>query len=393
MFQRTHFQKLTSRLKEPRKFIQVVIGPRQVGKTTLVRQVLQAQELPFLYQSADAVPNADTLWLEQQWQRARLQSKEAPEGFILAIDEVQKLNNWSETAKALWDEDSFQGRNIKLVLLGSSRLLIQKGLTESLAGRFETLYMSHWTLSEMQEAFGFSPEEFVWFGGYPGAAPLIGDENRWKQYVSNSLIETSISKDVLMLSRVDKPALMKRLFELGSLFSGQILSYNKMLGQLQDVGNTTTLSHYLELLDTAGLLGGIEKYAGNVIRSRASSPKFQVYNTALMSAQSPLSFSEIRQQPTEWGRWLESAVGAYLLAEAAEKGFQLYYWRERNQEVDFVLSYGKKVVGLEVKSGKKGTTAGMAAFRKKYPHAKVYLVGEAGIPWSEFLHLNPLSLF
>ena len=211
----------------------------------------------------------------------------------------------------------------------------------------------------MRDAFGMSENKFAWYGGYPGAASLIDNEPRWRAYVRDALIETSISKDILMLTRVDKPALMKRLFELGALYSGQILSYTKMLGQLQDAGNTTTLSHYLQLLSTAGLLSGIEKFDPATLRQRASSPKFQVHNAALMSAQTSESFQQVQATPNQWGRWVESAVGAHLLNASLTEDFRLFYWRQGNQEVDFVLEKGGKVIGLEVKSGSSGETPGM----------------------------------
>jgi len=381
-------------MAETRRFIQVIMGPRQVGKTTLITQFLDKVKPRFHFVSADAVAASDAIWLERQWETARLQmDQDSGLSFILVIDEIQKIDNWSETVKLLWDEDTRNKRNLKVILLGSSRLLLHKGLTESLAGRFETTYLGHWSFSEMHEAFGWDPNQFVWFGGYPGSAALIADEERWKQYVHQSLIETSISKDILMLTRVDKPALMKRLFELGCLYSGQILSYSKMLGQLQDAGNTTTLSHYLELLHTAGLLAGIEKYSANPIRKKSSSPKFQVHNTALISSQRSELFKEIAAKPDEWGRMVESSIGAHLINHSLTEGFTLHYWRERNDEIDFVMERKKKVIGLEVKSGNTQGGSGMAAFQKEFKPDKVLLIGSSGLPWQTFLQMNPTELF
>jgi uncharacterized protein len=394
MFERSVLQQFIKRIKEPRRFMQVVMGPRQVGKTTMITQLLKKITMPWLFESADAVPASTAVWLEQLWESARLkmalnQSVE----FLLVIDEIQKIDNWSEIVKRLWDEDSRQGKNIKVILLGSSRLLLQKGLTESLTGRFESTYLGHWSFTEMQHAFGWNASQYAWFGGYPGSAALIEDEERWKQYIKNSLIETSISKDILMLTRVDKPALMKRLFELGCLYSGQILSYTKMQGQLTDAGNTTTLSHYLNLLDTAGLLAGLEIYAADAIRKRASSPKFQVHNTALISAQRNEFFNEIVKEPAQWGRIVESSISAHLINHSLTENFKVYYWRHRNDEIDFVLEKRGKVIGLEVKSSTSGNTSGMAAFKNKYTPDKVLLVGNSGIPWQEFLHINPAEVF
>lgn len=394
MYQRPYFQELTARLKEPRKFIQVLMGPRQVGKSTLAEQVLQEFKLPFLSVSADAVPNTGDVWLEQQWEAARLQHQNSGAfDFILAIDEIQKINNWSEITKKLWDEDTRKKRNIKVILLGSSRLLLQQGLTESLAGRFETTYLGHWSFPEMQEAFGFTPEQYVWFGGYPGTATLIHDEDRWKKYVGDALIETSISKDILMLTRVDKPALLRRLFELGCLYSGQILSYTKIVGQLQDAGNTTTLAHYLHLLDTAGLLAGIEKFTGETLRQRSSSPKFQVHNTALLTAQQAANLDEVQYQPEIWGRWVEAAIGAHLVNHQLSEAYTVNYWRHRNHEIDFVLERKGKIIGIEVKSGATQKAKGMGAFKNQYDPDKILLVGNSGISWPEFLKTSPAQLF
>ena len=207
------------------------------------------------------------------------------------------------------------------------------------------------------------------------------------------MIETSISKDILMLTRVDKPALMKRLFELGCLYTGQILSFTKIVGQLQDAGNTTTLSNYLTLLDTAGLLAGIEKFAADVIRKRSSSPKFQVHNMALVSAQRNEAFSTILEKKQEWGRLVESAIGAHLINAALVYNFKVYYWRHRNDEIDFVLEKRGKVIGLEVKTNPIANTNGMNAFKKMYNPDQILMIGDGGIPWEEFLSINPNQLF
>lgn len=393
MFERPHLQQIIKRMAEPRKFIQVIFGPRQVGKTTLVNQMVKKYSFGSLVVSADAIDAYNTYWLEQQWELARIKlTQSGGEEFLLVVDEIQKIDNWSEKVKSLWDQDTKNNLPLKVIVLGSSRLLIQQGLTESLAGRFETTFMSHWSYSEMLAAFGWNEKQYVYFGGYPGAASLISDQQRWKQYVRESLIETSISKDILMLTRVDKPALMKRLFELSCTYSGQILSYNKMLGQLRDAGNTTTLSHYLTLLSTAGLVTGIEKYSSNIIRKKSSSPKFQVYNTALISALSNESFEDALQNPAFWGRLIESAAGAHLLNHSVSGDFALTYWREGNDEIDFVIEQ-KKLIGIEVKSGAVHNTSGMAAFKKKFNPDKLVVIGNIGLPWQEFLQMKPEELF
>lgn len=387
-FERTIFTHLLKRLQEPRRFIQVLAGPRQVGKTTLALQASQALTFPSHIASADAIGQKDLMWLEQQWEIGRLQlqnpseSKEA----LLILDEAQKIPQWSSTIKKLWDQDSLNKLPLKVLLLGSSPLLLQNGLTESLAGRFEVIPVPHWPFQEMKTAFGWSPEQFVFFGGYPGAAPLIADEKRWHDYVKDSLIETTVAKDILLMTRVDKPALLKRLLHLGCLYSGQIFSYQKMLGQLQDVGNTTTLTHYLELLSVTGMLTGLPKYVGTPVQQKASSPKLQVLNTALMSVMSEFSFPTALQHRDFWGRLVESAVGAHLINGARVHGISVFYWRDRNYEVDFVLQKEKKLVAIEVKSGRnKGSFSGMQKFAERFKPKRLLLIGKEGIPLEKFL--------
>jgi len=394
MFQRSVIKPLEVRIKEKRNFIQVIAGPRQVGKTTLISQLLERIEIPSMYISADGAGPQGAIWIEKHWEAARRTLiSEGTAELILVIDEIQKLENWSETVKKLWDEDTWNKIPLKLIISGSSRLLLQEGLTESLGGRFEVTYMGHWTLKEMQEAFGWSPEEYVWYGGYPGSAAIVDDEIRWKRYLSDSIVETSISRDILMLTRVDKPALLRRLFEMGVRYSGMELSYTKVLGQLQDSGNTTTLSHYLTLLGSAGLLSGIEKYSGSVARQRSSSPKFMVHNTALMSSSDTELFRGIREHPDKWGRYVESSVGAHLLDGHMKGYYRLFYWRKGNMEVDFVLVRDENILALEVKSGRTRNRSGLEQFRKEYPHARVMLIGDSGMPWQEFLKMGMGEVF
>ena len=381
---------LAARLAERRRFIQVVAGPRQVGKSTLVQQVTDASALPVHQASADEPTLRGADWIAQQWEAARLSIEDA-EGAVLVLDEIQKIPGWSETVKRLWDEDTRAKRPLKAVLLGSAPLLIAQGLTESLAGRFEVLPLSHWSYAEMRAAFGWPVDAYVFYGGYPGAAPLIGDPARWARYVLDSLIETSISRDVLLLTRVDKPALLRRLFELACRYSGQVLSYTKMLGQLQDAGNTTTLAHYLELLAGAGMVCGLPKYAGDAARSRGSSPKLQVLNTALMTAASGYTLAEARADREFWGRLVESAVGAHLANAAMRGECALHYWRERNHEVDFVVRAGRRLTAIEVKSGRAPQAhPGTAAFVQAFKPKRTLLVGGDGIALGDFL-MRPVA--
>ena len=387
-YSRPQFKTLRDRLAEPRRFIQAVTGPRQVGKTTLVQAVTEACGLPVRFASADEPTLRGPEWIGQQWDAARLMVRDAGRaGGLLVLDEIQKIPDWSEAAKRLWDEDTRARLSLKVVLLGSAPLLIARGLTESLAGRFEVLHLPHWSYTEMRGAFGWSVDEYVFYGGYPGAAPLIGDPARWSRYVIDSLIETTLARDVLLLSRVDKPALLRRLFQLGCSYSGQVLSFTKMLGQLHDAGNATTLAHYLELLAGAGMVTGLQKYAGETVRQRGSSPKLQVLNTALMTAPSGLDLAAARADPELWGRLTESAVGAHLANAAASGDVSLYYWRDRGQEVDFVARAGGKLTAIEVKSGRaRGAHPGMAAFAATFKPRRTLLVGAGGgITLEEFL--------
>jgi len=387
-YQRPQGRELARRLDEPRRFIQVVAGPRQVGKTTLVSQVVAASGLGAVQASADEPTLRGRDWLEQQWEAARslARVKGGRRAAVLVLDEIQKVHGWSETVKRLWDADTARRVRLKVVLLGSAPLLVERGLTESLAGRFELLRLTHWSFAEMRDAFGWTLERYLFFGGYPGGAGLVRDPARWARYIKDSLIETTISRDVLLLTRVDKPALLRRLFELACAYSGQVLSYQKMLGQLQDAGNTTTLAHYLELLAGAGMVTGIPKYSGDRARQRASSPKLQVLNTALMTAQAGLTPARLKADPALRGRLVESAVGAHLANAAGASQCELFYWREGHSEVDFVVKHRGRLVAVEVKSGRRrDSLPGLQAFSSAYPVGRKLLVGSDGIPLDEFL--------
>ncbi len=393
MYKRPIYQTLLKRVREPRRFIQVLAGPRQVGKTILARQVIDEVAIPSHYASADEPTLRDRNWIEEQWDLARLKitSDKRTKEALLVLDEVQKVTAWSEVVKRLWDEDTAARRCLKVVLLGSSPLLIQKGLTESLAGRFEIIPATHWSYAEIRDAFGWSHDQFIYFGSYPGAAELIEDEERWRRYIIDSLIETTISRDILLLTRVDKPALLRRLFQLACDYSGQVISYQKMLGQLQDAGNTTTLAHYLELLSGAGMVVGLPKYSGGRARQRGSSPKLQVMNTGLMTAPSSIPFEQAQEDRDFWGRLVESAVGAHLVNALRGTNAEVFYWRERNREVDFVVKSGRVTVAIEVKSGStKPVLPGMEALGKEFKISRKLLVGGDGIPIEEFL-LKPTT--
>lgn len=403
-FQRSYVTVLLERLAEVPSRLIAVFGPRQSGKTTIVQQALAQSPLVRRYEAVDepdtassaastprpAIPNPisdprDGQWLVRTWEESRHSAWESPGGAVLVLDEIQKIPRWSEIVKGLWDADRASGCPMHVVILGSAPLLMQSGLTESLAGRFEMIAVTHWSFAEMSAAFGFSVDEFVFFGGYPGTAPFIGDVDRWSRYVLASLVQPNIERDVLSMTRVDKPALLARLLELGTLYSGQELSFNKMLGQLQDAGNTTTLARYLDLLGAAGLLVGLAKHTERPVIRRSSSPKLNVLNTALMSAIARYSFDEARSDRTFWGRLCESAVGAHLLNSASSRT-AVRYWRDRGSEVDFVLQRGPRVIGIEVKSGRTMPRAlGASVFERRFDALPTVVVGEHGVPLEEIL--------
>jgi hypothetical protein len=352
--------------------------------------------LASIYATADGPLLEDRPWLEAQWHRARLEARKATAsgGALLVLDEIQKIRDRSEVVKRLWDEDSASGLPLRVLLLGSSALLVERGLSDSLAGRFETLRATHWSFLEMKQAFGVDLDSYIYFGGYPGAVPLLDDRDRWARYLLDSLVETTLSRDILLMRSVEKPHLLRRLFQLGCAYSGQILSFQKMLGQLQDVGNTTTLAHYLDLLEGAGLLAGIPKYSGDALRQRASSPKLQILNSALIAATVGPGFETTLAAPALWGRRVESAVGAHLFNGVAGTSLRVWYWRERDREVDFVLQHGSRLVALEVKSGApRERLRGLEAFGKKFHSASPLLVGEGGLPLEEFFATSPAALF
>lgn len=394
MYKRAEYQIIKHRLEEQRRFIQVVMGARQIGKSTVVKQVLKDLDVPYQLFSADNVPATNSAWISNCWAAVRsLKESKELENIILIIDEIQKIANWSEVVKKEWDDDTFHDRNIKVLLLGSSRVLLEKGLSESLAGRFEEIRMSHWSYSEMKECFGFSLDQYLFYGGYPGAASLINEDDRFQQYIQSSIIEATINKDILMDTPISKPALLRQTFELGAAYSGELLSLNKMLGSLQDAGNTATLSGYINLLDESGLLCGLQKFSIDTARRKASIPKLQVYNNALKMVYSPFTFEQAILDRKAWGHIFESGVGAYLVSQAFIHRFEVFYWRERNDEVDFILRKKGSVVAIEVKSNAEKRTEGLDKFRQLFNPKSLFIVGDGGVSVEDFLLMDLRKLF
>ncbi len=394
MYKRSEYHIITERLKEDRKFIQVVMGARQIGKSTVVKQVLKDIDLPYQFFSADNIPATKQSWISDCWDAVRsIKKSNNYESIILIIDEIQKISNWSEAVKKEWDADTFNDCDIKVLLLGSSRVMLEKGLSESLAGRFEEIRMSHWSFLEMKECFDFSLEQYIYYGGYPGAASLINDNDRFSQYIQSAIIDATINKDILMDTPINKPALLRQTFELGASYSGELLSLNKMLGSLQDAGNTVTLAGYINLLNESGLLCGLQKFSIDNARRKASIPKLQVYNNALRMVYNSSSFEQSLLDRKLWGRIFESGIGAYLTSQAFTHRFEVYYWRERNDEVDFILRKNNSLIAIEVKSNAEKNTSGLDKFRQNFNPDKAFIVGKGGITPEEFLSMNIKKLF
>jgi len=379
---------LLKRLQAGHQPVQIVLGPRQVGKTTALEQVAARWKGPSHYATADLPAPPDADWVHAQWLVARQLAKAARQRTLLVLDEIQKIHRWSDVVKGLYDEDKRTRSLVRPVILGSSSLHVERGAKESMAGRYEVLFCPHWTFPECRDAFGWNLEQWLFWGGYPGAAPLVKDPRRWRRFVSDALIEPVLSRDVLQLTPVLKPALLRQLFMLAVHAPAQVLSYNKMLGQLQDAGNTVTLAHYLSLLSSAFLVTGLNLWSGSdVIRQRASSPKLIVWNNALVTSLGGLTFAEAQRQPELWGRLVENAVGAHLL----NHGFvqTTGYWQKAHAEVDFVVQGGRRTTAFEVKSGRKAVSAGMEAFRREHGKVRSLVVGTGGIPLAQFFATSP----
>lgn len=402
-FERGQVAALIDRLRETPRRIAAVFGPRQTGKTIIIRQALVRCGMPFRYLAVDEpdassgrrpgrdLPRTDPFpaamrderWLVQCWENARDEAA-AGRGFVLALDEIQKVPRWSEVVKGLWDADRLADRPLRVVIAGSSPMTMQQGLNESLAGRFETFPVAQWSFPEIAAAFGFDIDRYVFYGGYPGAARHVGTPPEWRDYVRRAIADASVERDVLAMTRVDRPALLTRLFRLACQMSGQMVAYNKMLGQLRDAGNTTTLARYLDLLGRVGLVAGLGRYAGP-LSDRGASPKLNVLDTSLMTAASGYTFEEATADRTFWGRVVETAVGAHLI-NTGGIGLRVHYWRDDAHEVDFVIERGPKLAAVEVKTGRdRSSGRGLAAFRRRYGHARTVLVGPGGISLADFL--------
>lgn len=389
-FERKIVSELADKLARMPSVMHVIVGPRQVGKTTAAQQLAARFPGPVHYAAADQMLPPEGTWIVAHWDEARRLATQHPA--LLVLDEIQKVPRWSEVVKGQWDADRLAGTRLGVLILGSSALLLSHGLSESMAGRFLLHRFSHWSAAECEAAFGFTVDDWILYGGYPGAAPLVSDVDLWRRYVQDALIETVLARDVMGLHAITKPTLLRHLFGLATRYPAQILSYNKMLGQLTEAGNTTTLADYLHLLTSAFLLSGLEKYSAGSARKRGSSPKLVLWNSALVTATSLEPPDAWRRDPSRWGRLVENAVGAHLLNHLQALPYEVTYWRHRNDEVDYVVRGGERLWAIEVKSGRPDRLRGLEAFCRQYPTARPIILGAGGIPLESFFSLDPREL-
>jgi predicted AAA+ superfamily ATPase len=360
LYERSFVAQLEQRISAGQPLMQVLVGPRQVGKTTGVKQLLSRYSGAVHYANADDILNADRTWLMEQWQTALLQGKKT----LLVIDEIQKVPNWSETVKSLWDKSP---QALRVILLGSSSQQLQKGLTESLAGRFELIRTYQWNYAELRSAFKYDLNRYLTYGGYPGAVAYEADFDRWYSYLKDSIIEAVVGKDILLNRKVGNPALFRQAFEILCRYPAQEMSYTKLLGQLQDRGNTDLVKYYIELYSGAFLIHPLSKYSAKSYLTRGSSPKMLISCPALFTMhEGPQVLSETQKK----GRIFENAVGIRLLQLPGD----LYYWREKQKEVDFVYKYQGQLFAVEVKSGRNKLLAGLHTFLAQYPKAHPVIV-------------------
>lgn len=396
LYERQQLSILKDRMAEPRRRIQIIMGPRQVGKSTLVGQFADGTNVSFDLFSADGVNRYDTQWIPAHWQQARMKMDQNEESeHILIIDEIQKILGWSEQVKKEWDTDTRQKRNLKVILLGSSRILLEKDLNESLEGRFETIKMGFWEWQEMRDAFGFTMQEYIYFGGFPGLAPDIKDEDRWRSLMEDTIITPILTRDILEIEEIRNPALLRQVFELACIESAREFSLTKMQGTMNR-GTVPTIKTYLNILDQTMTVKPIQKYSPSPVKEKNSVPKMQVYNSAFRNRYGLYTFKEAVMDATEWGRQVESAVGAFLSNRSILDGFDLLYWRdEKKKECDFVLKKGQALVAIEVKSKSADDTKGFEEFKRLYENhiSSALIVGPEGFPLEDFFSLDLKNLF
>lgn len=396
LYERQQLTVLKSRMSELRRRMQIIMGPRQVGKSTLVGQFIDSTDVPFDFFAADTVNRYDTTWIPARWQEARMRMDlHEDREHILIIDEIQKIIGWSEQVKKEWDADTRNKRNLKVILLGSSRVLLEKGLNESLEGRFEPIKMGYWDWQEMRDAFDFNIEQYIYFGGFPGLASDINDEDRWRDLMESTIITPILTRDILEIEEIRNPALLRQVFELACMESARELSLTKMQGTMNS-GTVPTIKNYLNILDQTMTVKPLQKYSPSPIKEKNSVPKMQVYNSAFRNRYGLHTFEEALTDATEWGRQVESAVGAHLANRSQLDGFELLYWRnDKKKECDYILKKGQALVAIEVKSSSADDTSGYELFKQLYADriTSAFIVGPEGLPLEDFFCINLKTLF
>jgi predicted AAA+ superfamily ATPase len=394
---------LTRRLAEPAPGrIQLLAGPRQVGKTTLLLEIAEALGRRALYAAADAPEAA----LPGFWERllARAEDVAAAEGrAVVLLDEAHLLHDWAGHLKGIWDRFRRRRTPVHVVATGSSSLHLAAGSRESLAGRFERITLAHWSASSIADAFHLAPEDaaelLVRMGSYPGAYPLRQDVPRWSAYVRDAILEPAIGRDILALAAVRRPALLRQVFAVAASSPAQIVSLQKIQGQLQDAGAIETVAHYLALLEEAFLVAPIPKFSVRTARRRAAPPKLVTLNNALVAVMDPQGIAQAGRDPGRFGSWVENAC----LAHAWSSGQRVSYWREEPLEVDGVLEGSWGSWAIEVKTGafRPSELEGLLELVRRHPGLRPLVVCDdagrapaerAGVPaitWQEFLLRGP----
>jgi predicted AAA+ superfamily ATPase len=342
---------LVERLRAPAPGrIQLLSGPRQVGKTTLLLELAEELGAAALYAPADAPEAVLPGFWERLWDQAEEVAGKAGRAVVL-LDEAHLVPDWAGRLKGVWDRLRRKKLPIQIVATGSSALRLASGSRESLAGRFERITLTHWSAASLAQVFKLSPEvaalTIVEEGSYPGAFELRSDRARWSAYLRDAIVGPAIGRDILALAAVRRPALLRQVFGACASSPAQIVSLQKIQGQLQDAGALETIAHYLALLEEAYLVAPIQKYAARAARRRNAPPKLVTLSNALSAAVDPRGAPSQKAEPDRFGAWVENAC----LAHAWNAGQQVSYWREEPLEVDGILEGSWGSWAIEVKTG------------------------------------------
>ncbi len=382
--------------------IQLLAGPRQVGKTTLLLELHERLGEQSVYVPADSPEAA----LPGLWERVFGEAEETAKSIgraVVLLDEVHMLSKWAEHLKGATDRIRRRKIPIHVVATGSSALRLASGSRETLAGRFERITLTHWSASSLAEVFGFSSkdaaDQVVGMGSYPGAIALRDDVRRWAAYIRDAIVEPAIGRDILALASVRKPALLRQVFGVAASSPAQIVSLQKIQGQLQDPGALETIAHYLNLLEEAFLVAPVSKYANRAVRRRSSPPKLVTLNNAILAVMDPQGIPTPDSDPERFGVWVENAC----LAFAWNAGQHVSYWREEPQEIDGVLegSWGKWAVEIKTKKLRLSDMRAVLEFTRRNPRFRPLVIcrdgdedtarraGAVAVGWQTFLLSGP----